>query len=70
MLHRLWIAVGNEAATHAGADKGRVQPWAAFYLLRNHLAHDRLPDIDEDLVWRTTTLRPGEIRSQVRDLLR
>ena len=33
--------------------------------LRNRLAHVRLPDIDEDLVWRTSTLRPGQLRARV-----
>jgi hypothetical protein len=33
------------------------------------LAHDRLPDIDEDEVWRMTTIRPAQLREQVRDLL-
>lgn len=42
----------------------------ALLQLRSRLAHDRLPDIDEDLVWRMTRLRPGEIRGQVRSLLR
>jgi len=69
VLHRLWIAVGNEAAAYAGEDKNRVQPWAALYQLRNRLAHDRLPDIDEDLVWRMTRLRPSQLRQRVRELL-
>jgi uncharacterized protein with HEPN domain len=69
VLHRLWIAIGNEAAAYAGADVRKQQPWAALYRLRNHLAHSRLPDIDEDLVWRTSQLRPTEIRAVVRSLL-
>ncbi len=54
VLHRLWIAVGNEAlayARHAGVDPYVDQPWARLYQLRNKLAHRRLPDIDEDEVW-------------------
>lgn len=42
---------------------------ARLYRLRNMLAHDRLPDIDEDEVWRMTTIRPAQLRKQVHDLL-
>ena len=45
------------------------QPWARLYRLRNMLAYDRLPDIDEDEVWRMTAIRPTGLRTQVRDLL-
>ena len=31
--------------------------WASLYDLRNHLAHSRLPDIDESLVRRFTWTR-------------
>ncbi len=73
VIHRLWIAVGNEALAYArltGADPQGDQPWARLYQLRNKLAHRRLPDIDEDEVWRMTALRPASLRSQVRELLR
>lgn len=73
VLHRLWIAVGNEALAYAkvsGLDLYTDQPWARLYQLRNKLAHRRLPDIDEDEVWRMTALRPASLRSQVRELLR
>ncbi len=73
VLHRLWIAVGNEALAYArlaGIDPYVDQPWARLYQLRNKLAHRRLPDIDEDEVWRMTALRPVSLRSQVRELLR
>ncbi len=73
VLHRLWIAVGNEALAYArlaGLDPYVDQPWARLYQLRNKLAHRRLPDIDEDEVWRMTALRPVSLRSQVRELLR
>lgn len=73
MLHRLWIAVGNEALAYArlaGIDPQVDQPWARLYQLRNKLAHCRLPDIDEDEVWRMSAFRPASLRSQVRDLLR
>jgi uncharacterized protein with HEPN domain len=73
VLHRLWIAVGNEALAYArltGLDPHVDQPWARLYQLRNKLAHRRLPDIDEDEVWRMTTLRPASLRAQVRALLR
>jgi hypothetical protein len=59
-LHRIWIAVGNEAAAYAeaaGLDVRRDQPCARMYRQRNMLAHQRLPDIDEDSVWRATVLR-------------
>ena len=73
VLHRLWIAVGNEALAYArltGLDPYVDQPCARLYQLRNKLAHRRLPDIDEDEVWRMTALRPVSLRSQVRELLR
>lgn len=59
-LHRVWIAVGNEALAYAdaaGLDRRRAQPWARLYLQRNMLAHHRLPDIDDDSIWRATVLR-------------
>lgn len=67
------IAAGNEALAYAqaaGLDLYADQPWARLYRLRNKLAHRRLPDIDEDEVWRMTTLRPASLRAQIRDLLR
>lgn len=73
VLHRLWIAVGNEALAYArltGLNPSVDQPWARLYQLRNKLAHRRLPDIDEDEVWRMTALRPPSLRGQVRELLR
>lgn len=73
VLHRLWIAIGNEALAYAraaGVDPYVAQPWARLYQLRNKLAHRRLPDIDEDEVWRMTAVRPGPMRELVRGLLR
>ena len=55
VLHRVWIAIGNEALALAearGLDPRRDEPWARLYLQRNLLAHRRLPEIDEDRVWR------------------
>jgi uncharacterized protein with HEPN domain len=72
VLHRLWIAVGNEALVYArrtGQNPQADQPWSRLYRLRNMLAHDRLPDIDEDEVWRMTAIRPTGLRTQVRELL-
>lgn len=72
-LHRLWIAVGNEAYAYAkltGQSLERDQPWAGLYQLRNRLAHRRLPDIDEDEVWRMSVLRPASLRDRVRATLR
>jgi uncharacterized protein with HEPN domain len=72
VVHRLWIAVGNEALAYVrltGRNPNASQPWARLYRLRNMLAHDRLPDIDEDEVWRVTVLRAAPLRKQVRDLL-
>lgn len=71
-VHRLWIAVGNEAAAYAdarGIHVRRIDPWARMYLLRNRLAHLRLGDIDDDEVWRITTIKAGEYRSAIRRLL-
>jgi uncharacterized protein with HEPN domain len=72
VLHRLWIAVGNEALAYArltGRNVKKEQPWARLHRLRNMLAHDRLPDIDEHEVWRMSVVRPAGLRAQVRDLL-
>jgi hypothetical protein len=55
VLHRLWIAAGNEALAYTQATGQPVRSdrtWANLYDLRNHLAHSRLPDIDESLVRR------------------
>jgi hypothetical protein len=71
-LHRVWIAIGNEALAFAearGLDPRRDEPWARLYLQRNLLAHRRLPEIDEDRVWRHTTLRADEYQATVRAVL-
>lgn len=73
ILHRLWIAVGNEAFAYAGARGMTVRQtplWANLYDLRNHLAHSRLPDIDEGLVQRFTWSRTDSILEAARALLR
>lgn len=73
VLHRLWIAVGNEALAYTTATGRHVrsaQPWANLYELRNQLAHHRLPDVDDALVRRTTWLSTDQLRDQVRELLR
>lgn len=72
VLHRLWIAVGNEAVAYAEAvdgDPHRDEPWNTLRRLRNHLAHRRLPDIDDDFVWRTSQLRPEPLIAQLEELL-
>jgi hypothetical protein len=64
VLHRLWIAAGNEAlaCTQAVGQPVRAdRTWANLYDLRNHLAHSRLPDIDESLVRRCS---PGRGEGQ------
>ena len=73
MLHRLWIAADNEAlaCTAAAGQAVRAErTWANLYDLRNHLAHPRLPDIDEALVRRFTWSRAGPLRQTVQDHLR
>jgi hypothetical protein len=40
-----------------------------LYLQRNVLAHRRLPDIDEDRVWRDTVLRAEQYQADVRSNL-
>lgn len=68
-VHRVWIAIGNEALVFAearGLDPRRDEPWARLYLQRDVLAHRRLPDIDEDRVWRHTTLRTDHDQATVR----
>ncbi|MGH3501377.1 MAG: hypothetical protein ACRDQA_10895 [Nocardioidaceae bacterium] len=72
VLHRLWIAVGNEALAYAEAANLhplRAQPWGMLYRLRNIIAHVRLPDIDEDHVWRMTVMRVDSLRDVVRKQL-
>lgn len=70
LLHRLWIAVGNEAFELLRLGVADQNIWVAVYQFRNRLAHRRLPDIDEDEVWRMTLLRVNALRQQVRDALR
>jgi uncharacterized protein with HEPN domain len=70
IVERLWIAIGNEAfayLNHLG--DSRRQPWRSLVELRNELAHQRLPDIDRDKVWRATMLRAARLREQVQSLL-
>ncbi len=66
VLHRLWIAVGNEALAYTQAIGQSVRAdrtWANLYDLRNHLAHSRLPDIDEGLVRRFTWARLDSLQA-------
>jgi hypothetical protein len=68
VLHRLWIAVGNEALAYTAATGQPVRAdrtWSNLYDLRNHLAHSRLPDIDEGLVRRFTWSRLDSLREAV-----
>ena len=72
VLHRLWIAVGNEALAYvrvSNLNPFHAQSWGMLYRLRNIIAHDRLPDIDEDHVWRMTVMRVGSLRDTVRKYL-
>ncbi|HEX3816284.1 MAG TPA: hypothetical protein VHX59_25875 [Mycobacteriales bacterium] len=46
------------------------EPWARLYQRRNRLAHEPLDDIDDDAVWRVTTVRTARYRQQARALLR
>ena len=73
VLHRLWIAVGHEALAYTAATGQPVRAdrtWSNLYDLRNHLAHSRLPDIDEALVRRFTWSRADSLRETVRHYLR
>lgn len=66
VLHRLWIAAGNEALAFTQAIGQPVRAdrtRANLYDLRNHLAHSRLPGIDESLVRRFTWARPGTLQA-------
>jgi hypothetical protein len=66
LLHRLWIAAGNEALAYTQATGQLVRAdrtWANLYDLRNHLAHSRLPDIDEALVQRFTWARLDSLQA-------
>lgn len=71
VIHRLWIAIGNEADTYAALTQSRDrEPWRTLWRLRNKLAHVRLTDIDDDEVWRVTVMRPEFLRRRARELLR
>ena len=73
LLHRLWIAAGNEALAYTQAIGQLVRAdrtWANLYDLRNHLAHSRLPDIDEGLVQRFTWARLDSLRAITQHHLR
>ena len=65
-LHRLWISAGNEALAYTQA-RGQAarsdRAWANLYDLGNHLAHSRLPDIDESLVRRFTWARLDSLQA-------
>lgn len=66
VLHRLWIAAGNEALAYTQATGKPIRAdrvWANLYDLRNHLAHSRLPDIDESLVRRFTWARLDSLQA-------
>ena len=70
-MQRLWIAIGNTAEDYrvvTGIPDG-AQPWQRLKRFRNDLAHRRLPDIDDDWVWRTSTLRASPLRDLVERLL-
>ncbi len=72
ILHRLWIAAGNEALAYTQATGQPVRSertWANLYDLRNHLAHSRLPDIDEGLVRRFTWARLDSLLATTQHLL-
>ncbi len=73
LLHRLWIAAGNEALAYTQATGQPVRAdrtWANLYDLRNHLAHSRLPDIDEALVQRFTWARLDSLQATTEQHLR
>lgn len=73
VLHRLWIAAGNEALAYTTATGQSVRSdrlWANLYDLRHHLAHSRLPDVDERLVQRFTWTRTDSLHANVQELLR
>jgi len=58
VLHRLWIAAGNQALAYTAAAGQAVRAdrtWANLYDLRNHLAHSRLPDATKH----TSAASPG-----------
>ena len=67
VIHRLWIAIGNEAEVLEHLS-GNTEIWRQLRLLRNDLAHDRLPDIDEDKVWRTAAMRPASLLERLNDV--
>jgi uncharacterized protein with HEPN domain len=68
VIHRLWIAIGNEAEVLEHRVAGDPSVWRQLHLLRNAIAHRRLPDIDENLVWRTTILRPATLLERLRHI--
>lgn len=68
VLHRLWIAAGNVALAYTQATGKPIRAdrtWANLYDLRNHLAHSRLPDIDESLIRRFTWARLDPLQATI-----
>jgi uncharacterized protein with HEPN domain len=71
-IHRLWISVGNEASwclRTVRAATSDAQVWLELYGHRNWLAHLSLPDVDDDEVWRLTTVVAGSYRRRACALL-
>jgi uncharacterized protein with HEPN domain len=64
VIHRWWIAVGNEVQ-YLRPESRQLRPWRDLRLMRNQLAHVRLPDIEDDLVWRVTVMRPAELMDRL-----
>lgn len=72
LIHRLWIAVGNEAMAYAqavGLDPYQDEPWNRLRRVRNEPAHKRLADLDDEGVWRTTQVRPEPLLTRLAELI-
>jgi len=73
VLHRLWIAAGNEALAYTAATGQAVRAdrtWANLYDLRNHLAHSRAPRHRRRTRPPLHLVRVGPLRKTVQDHLR
>ena len=52
-----------------GLDPYHDEPWNRLRRLRNDIAHNRLADLDDEGVWRTTQVRPEGLLARLAELI-